>query len=379
MSEFAKYAFNKSHAACYALVAYRTAYLKCYFPAEFMAALMTSVLDQSNKIARYTAECKRLGIRLAPADINTSMQGFTANKKIINYGLLGIKNVGKEFVDDIVKERKNGEFKDLPDFCMRLQGKHFNRRAVESLIRCGAMDCFDLNRRQMLQALPSIAANIENYRQRTQYGQVGFFELGGNDSPLEFDVPNVDEFPKAELLKMEKEMTGADRRKEILSMIRDTDTPVSGTAIGRKTGVSRQVVVQDIALLRTQGYPIISTARGYLLDEPKQAVRIFKVCHTNEQVEDELTTIVDLGGCVVNVMVNHRVYGKLDAPLNIKSRRDVQNFMDDLKTGKSTPLLNVTSGYHFHKISAESEEVLDEIEEALKKKGYLAELLPYEQ
>lgn len=91
---------------------------------------------------------------------------------------------------------------------MRLQGKHFNRRAVESLIRCGAMDCFDLNRRQMLQALPSIAANIENYRQRTQYGQVGFFELGGNDSPLEFDVPNVDEFPKAELLKMEKEMTG---------------------------------------------------------------------------------------------------------------------------------------------------------------------------
>lgn len=204
MSEFAKYAFNKSHAACYALVAYRTAYLKCYFPAEFMAALMTSVLDQSNKIARYTAECKRLGIRLAPADINTSMQGFTANKKIINYGLLGIKNVGKEFVDDIVKERKNGEFKDLPDFCMRLQGKHFNRRAVESLIRCGAMDCFDLNRRQMLQALPSIAANIENYRQRTQYGQVGFFELGGNDSPLEFDVPNVDEFPKAELLKMEK-------------------------------------------------------------------------------------------------------------------------------------------------------------------------------
>ena len=134
---------------------------------------------------------------------------------------------------------------------------------------------------------------------------------------------------------MEKEMTGADRRKEILSMIRDTDTPVSGTAIGKKTGVSRQVVVQDIALLRTQGYPIISTARGYLLDEPKQAVRIFKVCHTNEQVEDELTTIVDLGGCVVNVMVN--------------------------------------------KISAESEEVLDEIEEALKKKGYLAELLPYEQ
>ena len=178
---------------------------------------------------------------------------------------------------------------------------------------------------------------------------------------------------------MEKEMTGADRRKEILSMIRDTDTPVSGTAIGKKTGVSRQVVVQDIALLRTQGYPIISTARGYLLDEPKQAVRIFKVCHTNEQVEEELTTIVDLGGTVLNVMVNHRVYGRVEAALNIRNRRDVQGFLNDLRAGKSVPLLNVTSGYHFHKISAESEEVLDEIEHALQKKGFLAEVMPYEQ
>ena len=123
---------------------------------------------------------------------------------------------------------------------------------------------------------------------------------------------------------MEKEMTGADRRKEILSMIRDTDTPVSGTAIGRKTGVSRQVVVQDIALLRTQGYPIISTARGYLLDEPKQAVRIFKVCHTNEQVEEELTTIVDLGGTVLNVMVNHRVYGRVEIRCSAKYQKQAR-------------------------------------------------------
>lgn len=177
---------------------------------------------------------------------------------------------------------------------------------------------------------------------------------------------------------MEKEMTGTDRRKMLLSMIRETDVPVSGTALGKKTGVSRQVVVQDIALLRTEGYPIISTARGYIIDEPKEVCRLFKVYHTNEQVEDELTTIVDLGGSVVNVMVNHRVYGKLDAPLNIKNRRDVAKFVNDLETGKSTPLLNVTSGYHFHKISAETEEILDEIEAALREKNYLAELLPYE-
>ena len=178
---------------------------------------------------------------------------------------------------------------------------------------------------------------------------------------------------------MEKEMTGAERRKALLAMMRETEKPLSGTALGKRTGVSRQVVVQDMALLRTEGYPIISTARGYLMEASKGCTRLFKVCHTNEQVEEELTTIVDLGGTVLNVMVNHRVYGRVEAALNIRNRRDVQGFLKDLRTGKSVPLLNVTSGYHFHKISAESEEVLDEIEHALQKKGFLAEVMPYEQ
>jgi len=209
MSDFAKYAFNKSHAACYALVAYQTAYLKCHYPAQFMAALMTSVLDQSNKIARYTAECKRIGLRLGPPNINTSMKGFTVNGRVINYGLLGIKNVGSDFVDEIVAERKNGQFTDLMDFCKRMQEGHFNRRAVESLIRCGALDCFDTNRRQMIQALPALITNLENYRQSTRYGQVGFFDIGqGEIMTLDFDIPDVPEFSKNELLKMEKDMTG---------------------------------------------------------------------------------------------------------------------------------------------------------------------------
>lgn len=177
---------------------------------------------------------------------------------------------------------------------------------------------------------------------------------------------------------MEKDMAGPERRKLLLKMMRKGTAPVSGSALGKSTGVSRQVVVQDIALLRMEGYPIISTARGYYLDEPNQSVRVIKVHHTNEQMEDELTTIVDLGGCVIDVTVNHKVYGKLGAMLGIKSRRDVQSFLNDLKEGKSTPLLNVTSGYHYHKIGAETEEILDEIEEALEKKGYLAQLLPYE-
>ena len=210
ISEFAKYAFNKSHAACYALVAYRTAYLKCYCPAQFMAALLTSVLDSSNKVARYIAESKRLGLRLAVPDVNSSMKGFSANGNVINYGLLGIKNLGTDFIDDIINERKKGKYKNFFDFCSRLQTSHFNRRAVESLIRSGALDFLGANRRQMLQALPVIAANLEEKRRKTMYGQVGFFELGSGDDSFgaDFDLPDVPEFPKSELLKMEKEMTG---------------------------------------------------------------------------------------------------------------------------------------------------------------------------
>lgn len=174
-------------------------------------------------------------------------------------------------------------------------------------------------------------------------------------------------------------MTGAERRKMILKLIKESPAPLSGGALGNATGVSRQVIVQDVALLRTEGHPILATARGYLWDEPKETTRFFKVCHDEDRTEEELTTIVDLGGCVLDVMVNHRVYGKVSAPLLVKNRRDVQAFLKRLKSGKSSPLLNITSGYHFHHVSAESEEILDEIEEALRQKNFLTEVFPYEK
>ncbi|MBQ7758528.1 transcription repressor NadR [Anaerotignum sp.] len=174
-------------------------------------------------------------------------------------------------------------------------------------------------------------------------------------------------------------MNGAERRKQILTLIKGSSTPLSGGTLGSALGVSRQVIVQDIALLRTEGHSILATARGYLLDAPTETVRLFKVCHDEKRTEEELTTIVDLGGCILDVMVNHRVYGKVSAPLNIKNRRDVQAFLKHLKSGKSSPLLNVTSGYHFHRVSAESEEILDEIEEALRQKNFLTEVFPYEK
>ena len=178
---------------------------------------------------------------------------------------------------------------------------------------------------------------------------------------------------------METMMTGVERRKKILELIRESGKPMSGGALGKLTGVSRQVIVQDIALLRTEGYSIMATARGYLLEKPDESVRLFKMCHTNEQTEEELLSIVDLGGSILDVMVNHRAYGKMSATLNIRNRRDVGVFMEQMRTGKSVPLLNVTSGYHFHHISAESEERLDEIEGVLRQKGFLAEFLPYEK
>lgn len=178
---------------------------------------------------------------------------------------------------------------------------------------------------------------------------------------------------------MEPELSGTQRRGKILELIRNSDTPLSGTALGKITGVSRQVVVQDIALLRTEGHPILSTARGYLLERSNKVTRLFKVCHTDEQTELELNTVVDLGGCVEDVMVNHRAYGKISASVQIKSRRDVQLFIDRIRSGKSSLLMHVTSGYHFHHISAEREEILDEIEEKLRQLGFLAEVLPYEE
>ena len=176
-------------------------------------------------------------------------------------------------------------------------------------------------------------------------------------------------------------MTGAERRKMILNLIRESPTPLSGGALGVATGVSRQVVVQDIALLRSEGHSILATARGYLLDAPKENknVRIFKVFHDEARTKEELLLIVDLGGCVEKVMVNHKIYGKVSAPLHIKNRRDVQAFLKNLEMGKSTPLLNVTSGYHFHQVSADEPEILDEIEEALRQNNFLTEVFPYEK
>ena len=173
-------------------------------------------------------------------------------------------------------------------------------------------------------------------------------------------------------------MNGEERRKQLLYILSSENIPVSGSTLSRKLHVSRQIIVQDISLLRANGATILSTNRGYLLQEEKKCSRVYKVFHSDEQVEDELNTIVDAGGQIRDVFVYHKIYGVIRASMGIKSRRDIQNYMDELGTGKSSLLKNVTSGYHYHTVDAESEEILDAIQEELQKKGFLAKLLDYE-
>ena len=173
-------------------------------------------------------------------------------------------------------------------------------------------------------------------------------------------------------------MSGQERREQILTILRNSAKPVSGMALAKHLDVSRQVIVQDIALLRANGEKIVSTNRGYVEAAEQRCSRVFKVIHTDEQVEEELNLYVDFGARVDDVFVYHKVHGVIRADMNIRSRVDVKQYMHDISTGKSTQLMKLTSNYHYHTISADSEEILDMIQEELQKRGFLAKLQDYE-
>ncbi len=168
---------------------------------------------------------------------------------------------------------------------------------------------------------------------------------------------------------------GDERRSKILEILKNAQLPVKGSELAQNLGVSRQVIVNDIAMLRTSHPDLMAVKAGYMLMRIADTRRVFKVKHTDEQTADELENIVRLGGTVLDVYVEHKVYGTISAPLNISSQRDVQNFIADLKSGVSSPLKNITLGYHYHTVKARSEAVLNEIETMLKDKGYLIETL----
>ena len=212
MKSFASYAFNKSHAAAYATVTYRTAWLKCRYPREYMAALLSSVLDNQNKMAVYIGECKRMGIRVLPPNVNESGQGFDVSGSNIRYGLLAVKNLGRQFIDQIIAERRTKPYASFYDFCKRLYGcRSMNSRAIESLIKCGAFDGMGANRRQLLTVCKTVLDDLDYESKHNMGGQLSFFDMGTEGEPApssEPELPVLDEFPKEELLRMENEIAG---------------------------------------------------------------------------------------------------------------------------------------------------------------------------
>ncbi len=211
MTDFARYAFNKSHAACYAVVAYQTAYLKYYYPREFMAALMTSVMDNTTKVSAYILTCRQMGIEILPPDINEGESGFSVSGNAIRFGLSAIKSIGRNVVDSIVKEREeHGTFDTMEDFVERMSGKEVNRRTLENLIKAGAMDSMPGNRRQKLLIAAELLDEKSKERKNELEGQMSLFDFAEADDKAQFTVtmPDVPEFTRSEFLANEKEVLG---------------------------------------------------------------------------------------------------------------------------------------------------------------------------
>ena len=208
MYDFANYAFNKAHSVCYAVIAYQTAWFKCYYPREYMAALMTSVLDSSVKISEYIAECRAMDIALLPPDINESNDNFTVVPGGIRFGLAAIKNIGRGFILKVMDEREqHGKFTSLEDFTLRMYGTDLNKRALENLIKAGACDGFGLNRAQMLRMYELIMDAAANQKSKNVEGQMGLFDLlSGEDAPAAMPaipVPNIPELSAQEKMSLE--------------------------------------------------------------------------------------------------------------------------------------------------------------------------------
>jgi len=207
--DFANYAFNKAHAVCYAVVAYQTAYLKCHYPRQYMAALMTSVLDSAGKISGYIAECKELGIPVLPPDINHSEDNFTVEGDAIRFGLGAVKNVGRSLIRAMsAKRAEGGPFRSLEDFLQRMGEGELNKRAVENFIKCGAMDSFGYHRSELLAVYDTMMDSVASSRKKNLEGQMGLFGMLEDDAASEIPIPKLPELSKADRMLMEKETTG---------------------------------------------------------------------------------------------------------------------------------------------------------------------------
>ena len=260
---FANYAFNKAHAVCYAVVAYQTAYLKCHYPHQYMAALMTSVLGDATKIAGYIAECKDLGIATLPPDVNHSLDSFAVEGEAIRFGLGAVKNVGRGLIRTMVAKREaDGPFQSLEDFIQRM-GEELNKRAVENFIKCGAMDCFGYHRSELLAVYENMMDSVASSRKKNIEGQMNLFAmLQDTEDAVEIPIPKLAEMSKADLMLMEKETTGiylsGHPMDDYRHMLRGTHVVPIGQLMGEESAyrdeqiVSIAGVVQSVKMKTTR-------------------------------------------------------------------------------------------------------------------------------
>ncbi len=304
MSAFSSYAFNKSHAAAYGVLAYITAYLKCHYKKEYFAALLTSVLDSSDKIALYTAECKAHGIKILPPSVNESEEGFTPTKDGIRFGLLAVKNLGRTLIEKLISERNSGgSYKDLYDFCIRNFGSQLNRRALEGLIKSGAMDGLGPNRRSMMFSLDKVLAIVGEENKFTLRGQIGFFDSGEGKTKIE--LPQVPEMPERELLSLEKQATGMYLSSHPMSAYtlaakRSGCTPIINITAGKVSDGARvrvMAVIDDVSVKTLKNGSILA---GALVEDTTATVDITVFSAAYEAYKQYLTegAIVEICGKV---------------------------------------------------------------------------------
>ncbi|MEA4941516.1 MAG: DNA polymerase III subunit alpha [Oscillibacter sp.] len=234
--DFANYAFNKAHSVAYAVVAYQTAYFKRHFTKEYMAALLTSVLDNSAKIAGYITECRDWGIKLLPPDINRSCDTFTVEEDGIRFGLAAVKNIGRGFIQAVMRERENRPYSSLSDFCTRMNGSDMNKRAVENLIRSGAFDGFGVKRSQLIKVFETVMDSVASASRQNVEGQIDFFSMAAGgaaepEPPKEEGLPDIPEFSQQELMNMEKETTGLYLSGHPMDQFRDEVKRLNAPAI----------------------------------------------------------------------------------------------------------------------------------------------------
>ena len=268
--DFANYAFNKAHAVCYAVVSYQTAYLKCHYPRQYMAALMTSVLDSATKISGYIAELKELGIEILPPDINHSVDHFSVEGDAIRFGLGAVKNVGVGLIRNMVaKRRESGPFKSMEDFIERMGEGELNKRAVENFIKCGAMDCFGYHRSELLSVYEKMMDTISSTRKKNLEGQMGLFSmLENDDSAAAIPIPKMPERSRAELMSMEKETTGiyisGHPMDDYRAMLRNTHVVPIGDLMAEETHfqddqiISVAGIVQNVKMKTTRNNSMMS-------------------------------------------------------------------------------------------------------------------------